>query len=1079
MDDNSEELRIALVMTGGVSLAVWIGGVTHEINRLVQAHDKDGVYAQLLNFTETTARVDVISGASAGGINGALLALAQVYGADLKPLRTVWLDKAGLRDMLRSPFSAELPSLLDGNDYFLKHLEKAFTDLARNKEARPPDQVPIDLTMTATLLHGQATHMSDDLGAVITDSQHRARFRFRRGPDLVGIPDPFAKAGDATRRLALAARATASFPIAFEPVLCWASRGAGSNQSDLPDMQGLLDASGAGLTGGRFLLDGGILDNKPIESALEAIFAQRGDRSTRRVVAYVAPDPGETVQETANPAGPPSVGEVAFASLFKLPLAESISDQLRQIRDHNLTVEQRRNVRINLITNLEPEEIEDLAETLFSVYRQHRTQGAVDYIVSELDEGFRQASDNLRGLGRQSRDLLRQTLETCDFPRWLPSASIRSQASDQISVEHWAWGLYTVEYFSQVMLAVTRRAQDLVPRNDGRLRTGLKTAWSDAYDLLLHVRELRKRGTQSWRSQARGLTEILRASAAAAGGSQLRDRLGDWACAVARGPESGEYEFGESTGVPLPDQRQRRPHTCSLQEAQGWLAHQIVEVIRRAAPVLRDIAAMSAGAERSRERKAAKELQRYVDFLCPEANSDHDAVLCRLLALDVVTYSVGSHARVPDQLVDLVQISANTPEIPGPPSNLPFVFGAGLSAKEKLAGLQLGHFGAFYKKSWRANDWMFGRLDGAARLVQIVLHPARLHKLYGRGSPGAATNPARHVVEQIMKPLAVGPVTVGNLQPSARVQLESLWARGEPQLLQELDFLNDVDPLIPDALPLCAAAVAQRIQFEILAEELPVLAAAVEDDIGQGSDRLDRPGTAFLAAMRRELGGSLDTQRPLTGEQIMRLFEGCEVRRERIEGEIGSDLFTHTVTKAFAVTVSAGAGAKSGLGALRWLFGSARAPAIVLYVFTQNLLRQSQTGAIINTAVTVFGATLVGLYLMGAVNKSDAPNFLLPVGAVLLVAGLALSIIRYPRVFLAGLSLVVLVLALILPAEIKSRLCPVALFVTAAVLLAVVRIPRWVARLSAWLARPLAKAASQVSLPHRHGPRTGGKRGAA
>ena len=28
---------------------------------------------------------------------------------------------------------------------------------------------------------------------------------------------------------------------------------------------------------------------------------------------------------------------------------------------------------------------------------------------------------------------------------------------------------------------------------------------------------------------------------------------------------------------------------------------------------------------------------------------------------------------------------------------------------EKLAGVQMGHFAAFLKRSWRANDWMWGR----------------------------------------------------------------------------------------------------------------------------------------------------------------------------------------------------------------------------------------------------------------------------------------------------------------------------------------------------------------------------------
>jgi Protein of unknown function (DUF3376) len=37
-------------------------------------------------------------------------------------------------------------------------------------------------------------------------------------------------------------------------------------------------------------------------------------------------------------------------------------------------------------------------------------------------------------------------------------------------------------------------------------------------------------------------------------------------------------------------------------------------------------------------------------------------------------------------------------------------------ATAKVAGLQLGHFGGFVKESWRANDWMWGILDGASRL---------------------------------------------------------------------------------------------------------------------------------------------------------------------------------------------------------------------------------------------------------------------------------------------------------------------------------------------------------------------------
>ncbi len=42
----------------------------------------------------------------------------------------------------------------------------------------------------------------------------------------------------------------------------------------------------------------------------------------------------------------------------------------------------------------------------------------------------------------------------------------------------------------------------------------------------------------------------------------------------------------------------------------------------------------------------------------------------------------------------------------------------------KLAGIKLGHFGAFLSQDWRQNDIMWGRLDGAARIISALLPDA-------------------------------------------------------------------------------------------------------------------------------------------------------------------------------------------------------------------------------------------------------------------------------------------------------------------------------------------------------------------
>ena len=47
------------------------------------------------------------------------------------------------------------------------------------------------------------------------------------------------------------------------------------------------------------------------------------------------------------------------------------------------------------------------------------------------------------------------------------------------------------------------------------------------------------------------------------------------------------------------------------------------------------------------------------------------------------------------------------------------------SAKDKLAGAQLANFGAFFSAKWRGNDWMWGRLDAAQGLVDLLTDSSR------------------------------------------------------------------------------------------------------------------------------------------------------------------------------------------------------------------------------------------------------------------------------------------------------------------------------------------------------------------
>src|SRR3954451_22234482 len=98
----AQEVRFATVMTGGVSLAIWMGGVARELNLLDQASrqreaaatvpgeqldpaDQEGRrrYLALLDLLDVVVRIDVLSGTSAGGINAGLLGTCHATGWDL------------------------------------------------------------------------------------------------------------------------------------------------------------------------------------------------------------------------------------------------------------------------------------------------------------------------------------------------------------------------------------------------------------------------------------------------------------------------------------------------------------------------------------------------------------------------------------------------------------------------------------------------------------------------------------------------------------------------------------------------------------------------------------------------------------------------------------------------------------------------------------------------------------------------------------------------------------------------------------------------------------------------------------
>ncbi len=69
----SREVRLGLVLYGGVSLAIYMNGIANEFFNVVRGR---GIYGLIKALTDSDVVVDIVSGASAGGINGLFLAYA-------------------------------------------------------------------------------------------------------------------------------------------------------------------------------------------------------------------------------------------------------------------------------------------------------------------------------------------------------------------------------------------------------------------------------------------------------------------------------------------------------------------------------------------------------------------------------------------------------------------------------------------------------------------------------------------------------------------------------------------------------------------------------------------------------------------------------------------------------------------------------------------------------------------------------------------------------------------------------------------------------------------------------------------
>jgi patatin-related protein len=393
------EVRIALVCYGGVSLAIYMHGVTRELHRLVAASSRfdaeqnpfeppcsEHVYWELLHHlaardrVRTRVVVDIISGTSAGGINGVFLAKAIAHDLSQQSLRDLWFVEADIGKLLSGPswlsprgkltwfalralasrFRVAPP--LRG-DQMSRLLYRALSAMDEDRVApaaqgdRPaaprsllPEGMSLELFVTATDVRGHRRYLpisnrttDGDRRLVISDLTHRHVLRFRL--DQRHGKDHFA--GPANNlALAFSARATSCFAGAFPPVsLAEFARQVGAEDpNDLIAVEReFFRAYQLAQEGPRntFFIDGGVLDNFPFEHAIDAIPSKPAASEVKRRLVYIEPDPSlagsrpPAAQSGRPPAPPPPWVETIIAGLSTIPRKEPIVDNLQRLRTFN------------------------------------------------------------------------------------------------------------------------------------------------------------------------------------------------------------------------------------------------------------------------------------------------------------------------------------------------------------------------------------------------------------------------------------------------------------------------------------------------------------------------------------------------------------------------------------------------------------------------------------------------------------------------------------------------------------------------------------------------------------------------
>lgn len=448
------EVRLALILNGGVSLAVWMGGVTHEIDLLRRASanilppDEGSpdrpvweAWRDLCDRLAIVVKVDVVAGTSAGGLNGTFLATSIARGAPLPPLQEVWRNVAQIQadetdEHLLWPTTTDKASSVLNGPFFKRAVQRVLEGIPQGRS-----DSDITLFVTATALGKAPFGVLDKAGREFVIQDHRRLYRFAHNPRYRYVPSQDGTTTDAdldtlfapettgdafadSVRLALGARASASFPAAFQPV------------RETNEMNELREH----VTGESWLMDGGILNNAPFEPVINEVALRPADTPFKRALVYIVPevDDGSVSSEVG--------AEPGWLRVLEATVNQPRESNLREDVD-NLTAFARQADRWNsgpqtlfsevLHDSKQLAECEAAARTLFAHYRASRIRGGVGDATRSWAQG---------------RKSIPVTMPDAALVTVTPDGWVPADFSEATIDQTWHWGTAVADRVLRVML---------------------------------------------------------------------------------------------------------------------------------------------------------------------------------------------------------------------------------------------------------------------------------------------------------------------------------------------------------------------------------------------------------------------------------------------------------------------------------------------------------------------------------------------------------------------------------------------------------------------------------------------------